>query len=62
MTATQPPKMASIIFGGLVGTDAERTALIDLAEGVAGVVRVADEMIPAHWDNPWQGREDRSPR
>jgi len=33
---------------GLVGTAEERTALVALAEGVAGVVRVADEMIPAY--------------
>jgi CBS domain-containing protein len=32
---------------GLVGTVEERTALIALAEGVPGVMRVADEMIPA---------------
>jgi CBS domain-containing protein len=33
---------------GLVGSAAERTALIALAEGVPGVVRVADEMIAAY--------------
>jgi len=33
---------------GLVGSEEERTALIALAETVAGVVRVADEMIPAY--------------
>jgi CBS domain-containing protein len=33
---------------GLVGSEQERTALIALAETVPGVVRVADEMIPAY--------------
>jgi len=33
---------------GLVGSEAERTALITLAEGIPGVVRVADEMIAAY--------------
>jgi CBS domain-containing protein len=33
---------------GLVGSDAERKALLALAEGVPGVSRVADEMIPAY--------------
>jgi len=33
---------------GLVGSDAERKALRALAEGVPGVTRVADEMIPAY--------------
>jgi CBS domain-containing protein len=33
---------------GLVGTEAERKALLALAEGAAGVSRVADEMIPAY--------------
>jgi len=33
---------------GLVGSDAERIALIALAEGVPGVARVADEMFPAY--------------
>lgn len=33
---------------GLVGSEAERKALIALAEEVPGVVRVADEMIPAY--------------
>ncbi len=33
---------------GLVGTEQERTALIAMAEGVPGVARVADEMIPAY--------------
>jgi CBS domain-containing protein len=38
---------------GLVGSDAERTALIALAEGVPGVTRVADEMFPAYqWRLP----------
>jgi CBS-domain-containing membrane protein len=33
---------------GLVGSEAERKALTALAEGVPGVVRVSDEMIPAY--------------
>jgi len=33
---------------GLVGTEAERKALLALAESVPGVSRVADEMIPAY--------------
>jgi len=33
---------------GLVGSEAERTALIALAEGTPGVARVADEMIAAY--------------
>jgi CBS domain-containing protein len=33
---------------GLVGSEAERKALLALAEGVPGVARVADEMIPAY--------------
>ncbi len=33
---------------GLVGSEAEREALIALAEGVPGVSRVSDEMIPIH--------------
>jgi len=33
---------------GLVGSEAERKALFALAEGVPGVARVADEMIPAY--------------
>ena len=33
---------------GLVGSAAERTALVALAEGVPGVTRVVDEMIPAY--------------
>jgi CBS domain-containing protein len=33
---------------GLVGSPAERTALIALAEGVPGVTGVIDEMIPAY--------------
>jgi hypothetical protein len=33
---------------GLVGSDAERKALLALAESVPGVSRVADEMIPAY--------------
>jgi CBS domain-containing protein len=33
---------------GLVGSDAERTALIALAQDVRGVSSVADEMIPAN--------------
>jgi CBS domain-containing protein len=33
---------------GLVGSEAERKALLALAEGVPGVSRVADEMIPAY--------------
>ena len=33
---------------GLVGSQAERDALIALAEGIPGVRRVADEMIPAY--------------
>jgi CBS domain-containing protein len=33
---------------GLVGTAEERAALIAMAEGVPGVVRIADEMIPAY--------------
>ncbi|MBV8505684.1 MAG: CBS domain-containing protein [Alphaproteobacteria bacterium] len=33
---------------GLVGSAAERNALLALAEGVPGVSRVADEMIPAY--------------
>ena len=33
---------------GLVGSEAERKALLALAEGVPGVTRVADEMIPAY--------------
>jgi osmotically-inducible protein OsmY len=32
---------------GLVGSPAERKALIALAEAVPGVTRVVDEMIPA---------------
>jgi hypothetical protein len=35
-------------FMGLVGSDAERKALLALAESVPGVSRVADEMIPAY--------------
>jgi len=33
---------------GLVGSEAERTALIAIAEGVPGVTGVVDEMIPAY--------------
>jgi len=33
---------------GLVGSDAERKALVALAEGVPGVAKVSDEMIPAY--------------
>jgi len=33
---------------GLVGSEAERKALVALAEGVPGVVGVVDEMIPAY--------------
>jgi hypothetical protein len=33
---------------GLVGSQEEHKALIALAEGVPGVVSVADEMIPAY--------------
>ena len=33
---------------GLVGSEAERKALVALAENVPGVSRVADEMIPAY--------------
>jgi CBS domain-containing protein len=33
---------------GLVGSEAERKALLALAEGVPGVTRVSDEMIPAY--------------
>ena len=33
---------------GLVGSPAERTALIALAENVPGVTEVVDEMIPAY--------------
>jgi CBS domain-containing protein len=33
---------------GLVGSAAERKALLALAEGVPGVARVSDEMIPAY--------------
>jgi osmotically-inducible protein OsmY len=33
---------------GLVGSEAERKALTALAEGVPGVSRVSDEMIPAY--------------
>src|SRR5215470_1138577 len=33
---------------GLVGSEREHKALIALAEGVPGVVRVSDEMIPAY--------------
>jgi osmotically-inducible protein OsmY len=33
---------------GLVGSPEEHKALIALAEEVPGVVRVADEMIPAY--------------
>jgi len=33
---------------GLVGSEAERKALLALAESVPGVTRVADEMIPAY--------------
>ena len=33
---------------GLISSDAERKALIALAEGVPGVTQVVDEMIPAY--------------
>ena len=33
---------------GLVGSEAERKALLALAEGVPGVARVSDEMIPGY--------------
>jgi osmotically-inducible protein OsmY len=33
---------------GLVGSPAERKALIALAEGVPGVTGIIDEMIPAY--------------
>ena len=33
---------------GLVGSEAERKALLALAEGVPGVSRVSDEMISAY--------------
>ena len=33
---------------GLVDTEAERKALLELAESVPGVSRVSDEMIPAY--------------
>jgi len=33
---------------GLVGSEEERKALVALAEGVPGVIRVSDEMIPAY--------------
>jgi hypothetical protein len=35
-------------FMGLVGSEAERKALLALAEGLPGVSRVADEMIRAY--------------
>jgi CBS domain-containing protein len=37
-----------VYLWGLVGSDNERTALVALAEGVPGVARVSDEMIPAY--------------
>ena len=33
---------------GLVGSPDERNALVALAEGVPGVVRVSDELIPSY--------------
>ena len=33
---------------GLVGSEAERKALLALAESISGVSRVSDEMIPAY--------------
>jgi osmotically-inducible protein OsmY len=33
---------------GLVASEAERKALLALAEGVPGVARVSDEIIPAY--------------
>jgi osmotically-inducible protein OsmY len=33
---------------GLISSESERKALIALAEGVAGVVSVSDEMIPTY--------------
>jgi osmotically-inducible protein OsmY len=33
---------------GLVGSEAERKALLALAERVPGVSKVSDEMIPAY--------------
>jgi len=33
---------------GLVGSEAERNALLALAESVPGVLRVSDEMIAAY--------------
>src|SRR5262245_56279831 len=33
---------------GLVASEEERKALVALAEGVPGVVRVSDEMVPAY--------------
>jgi CBS domain-containing protein len=35
-------------LGGLVGSEAERKALLALAESVPGVSKVSDEMIPAY--------------
>ena len=39
---------AKVHLWGLVGSPAERTALIALAENVPGVTEVVDEMIPAY--------------
>ena len=38
----------AVYLWGLVGSEAERKALLALAESVPGVSRVADEMIPAY--------------
>ena len=46
----QTPGMLRLaaVSHGLVGSEAERKALLALAEGVPGVARVSDETIPAY--------------
>jgi len=39
---------SAVHLWGLVGSDAERKALIALVEGVPGVSRVSDEMIATY--------------
>jgi CBS domain-containing protein len=41
-------KSGVVHLWGLVGTEAEHKALLALAEGVSGVSRVSDEMIPVY--------------
>ncbi len=45
-------KDGEVHLWGLVGSEAERKALVVLAEGVPGVTKVVDETIELVWSNP----------